>query len=85
MVTTRTSSKKSGTGNTPPTGAQKLTAPPKQFPGSACSVAKPRHKRVVDVEDLLSRKKLMKEDMLSPEKIKKRDGLGIKCGPIIET
>ena len=54
MVETRTSSKKSGTGSTPPTGDQK---------SSPCSVSKTSRKR--HAEDEMGVKKPRREDIIS--------------------
>ena len=67
MVTIRTSSKKSDTGSTSPTGDRNLSPPPKQGHGSLWSIAKTGHKREVDMGDTLSAKKMRTEDLLGPE------------------
>ena len=68
MVSTRTSSKKSGTGSTPPTGDRDFCGEPKQIPGSPCSIAKKTgHKRDIG-GDMLSDQKIMPEHNTSPEK-----------------
>ena len=68
MVSTRTSSKKSGTGSTPPTGEPDFCGEPKAIPGSSCSVAKKTgHKRDIG-GDMLDDQKIMPEHNTSPEK-----------------
>ena len=68
MVSTRTSSKKSGTGSTPPTGEPDLCGEAKPIPGSPCSVAKKTiHTRDIG-GDMFSDQKIMPEHNTSQEK-----------------
>ena len=75
MVTTRTSSKKSRTGSTPPTSYRDLTGQPKLVPGSPCSITKKTVHKRGNGGHMLGGKKLMK-DMLSPEKSKNETAPG---------
>ena len=76
MVTTRNSSKKSGTGSTPPIGDRDLSGQAKELPGSSCSIAKKTSHKRDDVGDTLRGQKVMTEDKLSSEKSKNSPGLG---------
>ena len=75
MVTTRNSSKKSGTSSTPPTGDRDLSGQAKQLPDSPCSIAKKTGHKRDDGGDTLCAQKIMTEDKLSLQKSKNSPGL----------
>ena len=74
MVTTRTSSKISGTGSIPLTGDRDLPGQAKQLPGSPCSITKKTEHKRDDRGYTLCAQKMMTEDKLSPQKSKKSPG-----------
>ena len=74
MVRIRNSSKKSGTGSTPPTGDRDLSGQAKELLGSPCSVAKKTGYKRDYGGDMVCGKNLMTADKLSPEKSKNEIG-----------
>ena len=78
MVETKTSSKKSGTGSTPPTGDQKLATPRNELPATPCSVLKTGRKRVLHAGDDSGVKKPRKDDIISFDKLRPETEEGVK-------